>query len=158
MSAELSHRNEQGQAVMVDVGPKPESQRLAIAEASVRMSQAALDAVARHDGPKGDPVQVARIAGIIAAKRTSELIPMCHPLRLTRIDVAVAVESWGVRFEVTVEAMDRTGVEMEALTGASVAALTLYDMLKAVDKAMVIGDVRVLEKRGGRSGHHSVSR
>jgi cyclic pyranopterin phosphate synthase len=140
---------------MVDVGAKPVTERLAIAEGTLRMQQETLDALEAGRTPKGDPLVVARIAGIQAAKRTSELIPLCHPLPLSRIDVDVAVDRSlpGLRVNAAVSVMARTGVEMEALTAVAVALLTAYDMLKAIDRGMSIGEVRLLEKMGGRSGH-----
>jgi cyclic pyranopterin phosphate synthase len=151
---DLTHLDEEGRARMVGVGDKPETARGAIALSRVRLSAQAFERVRDASGAKGDAVQVARIAGIQGAKRTSDLIPLCHPLRITRIDVVARLlpEGPAVEFEVRVEAFDRTGVEMEAMTGASVAALTLYDMVKAVDRAAVIEQVRLVEKWGGRSG------
>ncbi|HAN30813.1 MAG TPA: cyclic pyranopterin monophosphate synthase MoaC [Myxococcales bacterium] len=157
MSSELSHVDASGKAIMVDVSGKSESQRSASAQVCIRMSPDAREALERHQGPKGDPVQVARVAAIMAVKRTAELIPMCHPLRLSEVAVDVHLESWGAKVLVRVQALERTGVEMEALHGASVAALTLFDMLKAVDPTMQIGDLYVLEKRGGRRGHYRAS-
>lgn len=150
MSA-LTHLDAQGQARMVGVGQKAESLRLAIATARVDLSPEALQAV-REGTPKGDALQVARIAGIQAAKKTAELIPLCHPLRLTKIEVTAEILQHSVQLQAIVEALDRTGVEMEALTAVTVAALTLYDMVKAIDKAAVITDIRLVEKRGGKSG------
>jgi len=149
----LTHLDAQGQARMVGVSAKAESHRGAHARASVRLSEAAFLAVRDASGAKGDALQVARLAGIQGAKRTAELIPLCHPLRLTRLDVQATLEAPLVHFDVRVEAVDRTGVEMEAMTGAAVAALTLYDMIKAVDRAACIEAVRLLEKWGGKSGH-----
>ena len=139
---------------MVDVGAKPVTQRVARARASVRMQPAAAAALAAGTGPKGDALAVARIAGIQAAKRAHEWIPLCHPLPLEHAAVAIAVDSDSgrVTIETEVRATARTGVEMEALAAAAAAALAVYDMLKAVDRAMVIEEIRVLEKRGGRSG------
>jgi cyclic pyranopterin monophosphate synthase len=140
----LSHVDEAGRVRMVDVGAKPQSRRRAIATAEVRMAR---ETAARlRDLPKGDALAVAQVAGIMAAKRTSELIPLCHPLPLSVVDVDLAVEDAGVRILATAETTAQTGVEMEALTAAAVAALTVYDMAKAIDKAMVVSDVRVLEK------------
>jgi cyclic pyranopterin phosphate synthase len=139
---------------MVDVGEKEVSQRSARAGAFVRMSPSTLDRLARGDTPKGDVFATVRIAGIGAAKRTADLIPLCHPLPLTRVAIDVSVETDGVRIESEVGCTGRTGVEMEALVAASVAALTLYDMLKSVERGMTIEAVKVLEKRGGRSGHY----
>lgn len=146
----LSHFNEAGQARMVDVSEKPATPRTARAEAFVRMKRAVLEALAGN--PKGDPLEVARIAGILAAKRTAELIPMCHPLPVTHADVQARLEPRGVRLEASVSTTAPTGVEMEALTAAAVAALTVYDMTKALDKSITIERVRLLEKTGGKSG------
>ncbi|GIU73038.1 MAG: cyclic pyranopterin monophosphate synthase accessory protein [Bryobacteraceae bacterium] len=148
----LSHFDEAGQARMVDVSDKPVTGRTARAEAFVRMKAAVLDAL--PDNPKGNPLEVARVAGILAAKRTPELIPMCHPLAITHADVQVRVEARGVRIEASVSTAAQTGVEMEALTAAAVAALTVYDMTKALDKSITIERIRLLEKTGGKSGHY----
>jgi cyclic pyranopterin phosphate synthase len=137
---------------MVDVGDKPETDRAAMAGADIHVSQAALAAVRRGAVKKGDPLQTARLAGIMAAKRTADLIPLCHPLALSHADVEIKATRWGYRLTAVVRTTGRTGVEMEALAAVSVAALTIYDMLKAVDRGMTITNVRVLEKRGGRSG------
>lgn len=139
---------------MVDVGGKPESEREAVAEGWLRMSQAAADALAAGRTPKGDPLLVAQVAGIQAAKRTSELIPLCHALALSQVDVQLELDADvpAVRATATVRVTARTGVEMEALTAVSVALLTVYDMLKAVDRGMRIENIRLLQKRGGRSG------
>ncbi len=150
--AKLTHFDEAGAAHMVDVGAKPETQRLAIARGRITMQRATAKAVSGGKIGKGDVLGVARLAAIQAAKRTSEWIPLCHPLRLTGIDVALDVVADGVEITVTVRAFDRSGVEMEALAAVSAAALTIYDMCKAIDRAMVIGDVRLEEKRGGKSG------
>jgi cyclic pyranopterin phosphate synthase len=147
----LTHLDEHGRAHMVAVGDKAETARRAVAQARVTMSPEALTTV-RNGTKKGDAIQVARIAGILAAKRTHELIPLCHPLRLTQIAVTAEILDDGVLLTGEVAAMDRTGVEMEALTAVTIAALTLYDMIKAVDKAAIIGDVRLIEKSGGKSG------
>lgn len=149
----LSHLDETGAARMVGVGAKPETARGAVAEASVRLSAAGFAAVRDASGPKGDALSVARLAGIQAAKRTADLIPLCHPLRLTGVTVEAELHEPVVQFRAQVEAVDRTGVEMEALVAANVAALTLYDMVKAVDRAAVIETVRLREKWGGKSGH-----
>lgn len=146
----LSHFDEAGQARMVDVSEKPPTARTARAEAFVRMKREVVDALARN--PKGDPLEVARVAGILAAKRTADLIPMCHPLPVTHADVQARLEPRGVRIEAFVSTTAPTGVEMEALTAASVAALTVYDMTKALDKSITIERVRLLEKTGGKSG------
>jgi cyclic pyranopterin phosphate synthase len=143
---------------MVDVSPKEETARLARAEAVVEMSAATVKLLRERRMPKGDPLEVARIAGIQAAKKTSELIPLCHPLALTHVDVSIQVTNAGARIETVVRTRAETGVEMEALTAASVAALTLYDMCKAVEKGISIGPVRLLEKAGGRSGHWKAKR
>jgi len=137
---------------MVDVGAKPETERTAVAEGFVRMSADALRAVRSRRVKKGDPLQTARLAGIMAAKRTSEIIPLCHPLALSHVDVEVQPRPRGYAIRAQVSSVGRTGVEMEALVAVAAAALTLYDMVKAVDRAMVIGPVQLLEKRGGRSG------
>jgi cyclic pyranopterin phosphate synthase len=139
---------------MVDVGDKPVTAREAVARGSIRVSAAARRAVQSGEVQKGDPLQAARIAGIMAAKRTHELIPLCHPLPLTHVSVEVTATPRGFDLEARVRTDARTGVEMEALTAVAVAALTIYDMLKAADRAMRIGDIRLVEKRGGRSGHY----
>ncbi len=149
----LTHLDEQGKARMVDVGGKVETQRVAIASGRITMSPAALAAIRDGTVPKGDVLAAARIAGIMAAKKTAELIPLCHPLALDAVTVDFALENDGLRATVTASLTGRTGVEMEALTAVSVALLTVYDMAKAVDKSMVIGEVRLIEKRGGKSGH-----
>jgi cyclic pyranopterin monophosphate synthase len=142
--AELSHVDESGRVHMVDVGAKPVSRRRAVARATVRMAP---ETAARlRELPKGDALVTAELAGVMAAKRTSELIPLCHPLPLTSIDVRAVVSGNGVEITAAAEATAQTGVEMEALVAASVAALTVYDMAKAVDKEMVVGEVRLVEK------------
>lgn len=143
---------------MVDVGTKPITERIAIAGGVVRMERATLRAVIAGNTPKGDVLAVARVAGIQAAKRTWELIPMCHQLQLSSVKVELSAVAAGIAIEATVRCVDRTGVEMEALTAVSVAALTLYDMLKAIDRAIVIDDVKLLEKRGGKSGDYAAAR
>lgn len=152
----LSHVDERGRVRMVDVASKPETEREAIAEATVQMSAAAVRAIRTKAVKKGDPLQTARLAGILAAKRTADLIPLCHPLALTFVDVDLKPARRGRGYDIRsrVVTKGRTGVEMEALVAATVAALTIYDMLKAVDRAIEIGPVRLLEKRGGRSGHY----
>ena len=141
---ELSHVDESGAVRMVDVGGKPESRRRAVATAEVRMAP---ETAARlRELPKGDALTTAQLAGIMAAKRTSELIPLCHPLPLTHVDVSLEVADRGVAITATAETVAQTGVEMEALVAVSVAALTVYDMAKAIDKQMVVADVRLLEK------------
>ncbi len=152
----LTHLDASGAAHVVDVGAKAETARGAVAVASVVMSGAAFAAVRDATLKKGDAIAVARIAGISAAKRTADLIPLCHPLRISSIAVDIQLDETtsSARIRAKVEAMDRTGVEMEALTAASVAALTMYDMIKAVDRAARIEGLRVVEKWGGRTGHH----
>lgn len=150
----LSHVDASGRVRMVDVGAKPETFRTAVAEGFIRMSAEALRAVRSRRVKKGDPLQTARLAGIMAAKRTSELIPLCHPLALSHVDVELESKPRGYAIRATVSTIGRTGVEMEALVAVAGAALTLYDMVKAVDRAMVIGPVQLVEKRGGRSGHY----
>jgi len=146
----LSHYDAAGSARMVDVSAKPETRRTARAHAFVLIGAAVLKKL--PENPKGNPLEIARIAGIGAAKRTSELIPLCHPLMLTHIDVDVALEKSGVRIIASAATTAQTGVEMEALTAASVAALTVYDMTKALDKSIEIQDLYLLEKTGGKSG------
>lgn len=149
----LSHYDESGRARMVDVSDKVATRREAVASAFVTLSPQVLEALPRN--PKGDPLEVARFAGIQAAKKTSELIPMCHPLPLTFIDVGAALTERGVAITATAATTAGTGVEMEALTAASVAALTIYDMCKALDKGIVIQHVRLESKTGGKSGDHT---
>ena len=151
--SKLTHLDETGAAHMVDVGGKAATQRLARAGGSIRMSAEALEAIRAGDAPKGDVLGTARIAGIMAAKKTAELIPLCHPLALDAVDVTFAFAEGAIHVSATVSLSGKTGVEMEALTAASVALLTVYDMAKALDKGMVIGEIRLLEKRGGKSGH-----
>jgi cyclic pyranopterin phosphate synthase len=139
---------------MVDIGEKSETLREAVAAGEVRMSAAARRAIRLRAVKKGDPLQTARLAGIMAAKRTAELIPLCHSLPLTHVDVDLEPRPRGYRITARVGTIGRTGVEMEALAAVSVAALALYDMLKAVDRSMVVTDIRLVEKRGGRSGHY----
>jgi cyclic pyranopterin phosphate synthase len=146
VTAKFSHLDEEGAARMVDVGGKAIIRRTATAAGSVRMSSETVGLLREKALPKGDALNTARIAGVMAAKRTPDLIPLCHGLNLTSIDLEFIVEDGGVDILATARASDRTGVEMEALTAVSVAALTLYDMCKAVDKRMVIGDIRLLEK------------
>jgi cyclic pyranopterin phosphate synthase len=155
VSERLTHVDEHGAARMVDVGGKPVAARRAVARAVVRMSPATAAAVAAGDAPKGDVLGTARIAGIQAAKRTAELIPLCHPLPLDQVDVEAAVDAEAGTVTLTAEARvtARTGVEMEAMTAASVAALTVYDMVKGLERGVEVAEVRLLEKEGGRSGH-----
>ena len=151
-TGKLSHIDARGRIKMVDVGAKPVTDREAIARGSIAMSKAALKAVRSGAVKKGDPLQAARLAGIMAAKQTSALIPLCHPLPLTAVHVELTPTARGYAIESRVRTSAQTGVEMEALTAVAVAALTIYDMVKAVDKTMVIGDIRLVFKRGGRSG------
>jgi cyclic pyranopterin phosphate synthase len=150
--SDLSHFDSSGSPRMVDVSGKAQTLRTARAHAFVRMSKEVLDGLARN--PKGNPLEVARIAGIMAAKRTSELIPMCHPLPLSHAGVDISIEPGGVRIESAATTAAQTGVEMEALTAAAVAALTVYDMTKGLDKAIEIHEVYLLEKTGGKSGDY----
>ncbi|HEX4011398.1 MAG TPA: cyclic pyranopterin monophosphate synthase MoaC [Solirubrobacteraceae bacterium] len=155
MSGELTHLDAAGRASMVDVGDKPATERRAVARALVRVSPQTAAKLAAGDAPKGDVISVARIAGIQAAKRTSELIPLCHPLALTYVGVEGAIDADAGTIELIAEARTTgpTGVEMEALTAASVAALTVYDMVKGIERGAEIASVTLLEKSGGRSGH-----
>src|SRR5712691_5753457 len=148
----LSHVDARGRVRMVDVGGKPVTEREAIARGSIRMSRAALKIVRSGNVKKGDPLQAARLAGIMAAKQTSALIPLCHPLPLSSVHVELTPTGRGYDIEARVRTNAQTGVEMEALTAVAVAALTVYDMVKAVDKSMVIGEIRLMFKRGGKSG------
>lgn len=152
--SELTHLDEEGHARMVDVGAKADTQREAIARGTVTMQSETLQKIVAGDMPKGDVLAVARIAGIMAAKRAPDIIPLCHPLLLTHVSVELAPAPSGdaVLIEATVRTTGKTGVEMEALTAVSAAALTIYDMCKAVDRAMHITDIRLAQKRGGRSG------
>jgi molybdenum cofactor biosynthesis protein MoaC len=152
-SPKLTHLDEAGAAKMVDIGEKAITPRRALAGARVRMSATAAALVRDHAGPKGDVLATARLAGIMAAKRTSELIPLCHAIALTKVEVRFSIEEKAVAIEVLAEALDRTGVEMEAMVAASVAALTVYDMLKAIERDITVEEVVLLEKEGGRSGH-----
>jgi cyclic pyranopterin monophosphate synthase len=151
----LTHLATGGEAHMVDVSAKSETERVAVAEGRVIMQPATLEVVRKGDAKKGDVLGAARIAGIMAAKRTHELIPLCHPLGITKVDVDLIADPKlpGVRVRATVSVTGRTGVEMEALTAASVACLTIYDMVKAVERGMRIEGIRLIEKRGGKSGH-----
>lgn len=154
-SNRLTHLDAQGQAQMVDVSAKDATVRQATASGAVYMQLATLEAIQSGNAPKGDVVGTARLAGIMAAKQTSSLIPLCHPLPLKKIEVAIEPDSAlpGYRIEATVKTKSETGVEMEALTAVSVAALTLYDMAKALEKSMRISDIQLVEKIGGKSGH-----
>lgn len=150
--SELTHLDAQGKARMVDIGGKAPTRRVAVAGGWIRMTAAALDAIRDGAVPKGDVLAAARIAGIMAAKKTAELIPLCHPLALDAVTVDFAIADGAVEVTASASLDGKTGVEMEALTAASIALLTIYDMAKAIDKGMVIEAVRLLEKRGGKSG------
>lgn len=150
----LSHVGSRGEIQMVDVTGKAVTPREAVARGRITMSREALRQIRSGAVKKGDPLQTARIAGIMAAKRTSEMIPLCHPLPLSHVDVTLRPLRAGYEIEARVRTTAQTGVEMEALSAVAVAALTVYDMIKAVDKGMVIGDLRLVEKQGGRSGHY----
>jgi len=152
MTSKPTHLDDSGAAHMVDVGAKPATERRAVAGGRIAMSADALAAIRSGNAPKGDVLSTARIAGIMAAKRTADLIPLCHPIALTSVTVDFAWEEDGISVRAAAATTGPTGVEMEALTAASAALLTLYDMAKALDRAMVIGDIRLLEKSGGRSG------
>lgn len=149
---ELTHLDEHGHARMVDVGAKAATQRVAIASGRIRMSAQALAAIREGNAPKGDVLAAARIAGIMAAKKTADLIPLCHPLSLDAVTVDFTFEDDGLRATASASLTGKTGVEMEAMTATSIALLTIYDMAKALDKGMVIDGVRLIEKRGGKSG------
>ena len=153
----LSHVDARGRVKMVDVGDKPVARRDAIARGSIAMSNQALRLIRTGAVKKGDPLQTARLAGILAAKQTSALIPLCHPLALSSVNVELTSTRRGYDIEARVRTTGQTGVEMEALTAVAVAALTVYDMVKAVDKTMVIGDIRLMHKSGGRSGIYTRS-
>ena len=155
--SELTHLDDKGQARMVDVGGKAETHRVAIASGRIRMNPAARAAIASGTVPTGDVLATARIAGIMAAKRTGELIPLCHPLGLESVSVDFALQDDGLTATATASLTGRTGVEMEAMTAVSIALLTIYDMAKAIDKGMVIETVHLIEKRGGKSGTWRVS-
>ena len=148
----FSHLDAQGKARMVDVGAKPVTRRLAVAAGRITLAPETIRLLRENRLAKGDALQVARLAGIMAAKRTHELIPLCHPLQLSHVEVEIELQGERAEIRASVRCEGKTGVEMEALTACSVAALTLYDMCKAVDKTMVIGNIRLLRKEGGRSG------
>ena len=152
---ELTHFDSQGQAHMVDVGSKSDTQRTASATGSIHMSPSTLQLILKGDVKKGDVLGIARIAAIQASKRTSDLIPLCHPISLTKVSVEFNIDEKTntVHCTTTAQCVGKTGVEMEALTATSVALLTIYDMLKAAEKGMVISDIKLLEKQGGKSGH-----
>ena len=153
----LSHVDEQGKIRMVDTGGKEISSRRAVASARVLMKSETVAALREHRTPKGDPLETARLAGIMAAKKTAELIPLCHPLPLTHIDVQAQIDDGGIALIAEVSTNAQTGVEMEALTAVSVAALTIYDMCKALDKSIVISDIVLERKTGGKSGDYQRS-
>ena len=152
---DLTHFNRSGEAHMVDVADKAESRRLAVAEGHIEVQPRTLELIRQGGHSKGDVLGVARLAGIMASKRTAELIPLCHPLALTRVEVELTplADASAVHCRASVETVSRTGVEMEALTAVQIALLTIYDMCKAVDRGMTISGVRLIEKQGGRSGH-----
>ena len=154
MTSPLSHLDETGRAHMVDVGNKPDTERVAIAKGEVHMRLDTLELIRQGAMKKGDVLAVAQVAGVMAAKRTSELIPLCHPLPLTQVDVQIELDQDlpGVRITATARTIGKTGVEMEALTAVTVTALTVYDMAKAAEKTMVIQNIRLAEKHGGQSG------
>ncbi len=156
MADRLTHFDDSGQAHMVDVSQKPETARVAVARGAVRMARETFAIMAEGSAAKGDVLGVARLAGIMGAKKCSELIPLCHPLPITRValDLAPDPDLPGVRIEATVKTSGKTGVEMEALTAVTTAALTVYDMLKAVEKGMQITDIRLVMKEGGKSGRY----
>jgi cyclic pyranopterin phosphate synthase len=153
---QLSHLSGRGEAHMVDVSAKPATERVAVAEGRVVMARKTLDIVRKGDAKKGDVLGTARIAGILAAKRTHELIPLCHPLAISQIEIDITPDAKlpGVKVRALVKVAGKTGVEMEALTAVAVACLTIYDMVKAVERGMRIEGIRLIEKRGGRSGHY----
>lgn len=155
---QLSHVDQHGRVSMVDTGAKAITMRRAVASARVLMSSVTVQALRDHQTPKGDPLEAARIAGIMAAKHTAELIPLCHPLPLNHIDVQANIEKDGVSLSAEVATNAQTGVEMEALTAVTVAALTIYDMCKALEKGMTITDVRLESKTGGKSGDYQRQR
>ena len=152
MTAKLTHLNERGEAHIVDIGAKPVTARRAVARAVLEALPATIDAIVGGTLKKGDALAVARIAGIMAAKKTSDLIPLCHPIALNKVEVDIAADGNTLVILATAETSDRTGVEMEAMTAASVAALTLYDMAKGIDRAMRVTAVELMEKSGGKSG------
>jgi cyclic pyranopterin phosphate synthase len=152
---QLSHVDDQGRVRMVDTGNKVSTSRRAVASARVLMTRETVTALREHRTPKGDPLEAARLAGIMAAKRTADLIPLCHPLPLTHVEVQASLEDYGVSLQAEVSTNAQTGVEMEALTAVSIAALTVYDMCKALEKGMAITDIRLESKTGGKSGDYS---
>lgn len=156
MANTLSHFDHNGNAIMVDVSEKQVTSRSALATGKITMNKETFEAIRSGTAKKGDVLGVARVAGIMAVKRTSDLIPMCHPLQITKckVDFELIEEECSVKVSCTTKVNGQTGVEMEALTGASVSLLTIYDMCKAMDKAMVISDIKLMEKQGGKSGHY----
>jgi cyclic pyranopterin phosphate synthase len=152
--SEFTHLDHRGQARMVDVGEKPVTLRRARAQGFIRMSPSVLESIHTHQLAKGDPLGAARLSGIMAAKQTSQWIPLCHNIPLDHVAMTFSPSSDGIRIEAEVSATARTGVEMEALSAVAAAALTIYDMCKAVDRDMIIGEISLLEKEGGRSGHY----
>ena len=152
MTAKLTHLNERGEAHIVDIGGKAVTARRAVARAVLEAEPATIEAIAGGTLKKGDALAVARIAGIMAAKKTSDLIPLCHPIALSKVEIDIAAEGTTLVILATAETSDRTGVEMEAMTAASVAALTLYDMAKGIDRLMRVTAIELLEKSGGKSG------
>ena len=153
--SKLTHFDSEGQAHMVDIGGKNDTERVAIATGSIRMTTSTLQLILEGNAKKGDVLGVARIAGIQASKRTSELIPLCHPINLSKVSIEFSIDekSCAVHCTTTAQCTGKTGVEMEALTATSIALLTIYDMTKSVDRGMVIGEIKLLEKQGGKSGH-----
>jgi cyclic pyranopterin phosphate synthase len=160
VARKLTHLGKSGEARMVDVSAKPQTERVAVAEGRVEMSKSTLELVLSGDAKKGDVLGAARIAGIMAAKRTHELIPLCHPLALSKVAVDITPDPTlpGLRVQATAKLTGQTGVEMEALTAVSVACLTIYDMVKAVERGMRIEGIRLIEKQGGKSGHYRAKR
>ena len=154
LANKLTHLGKSGEARMVDVSAKAATDRIAVAEGRVVMAKKTLDLVLKGNAKKGDVLGAARLAGIMAAKRTHELIPLCHPLALSKVEIDIAPERGGLKVRSTVKVKGPTGVEMEALTAVSVACLTIYDMVKAVERGMRIEGIRLIEKRGGKSGHY----
>ena len=153
--SDLTHFNEQGEAHMVDVGEKDQTHRVAVCEGTISMEAATLEKILHGDHKKGDVLGIARIAGIMASKRTADLIPLCHPLMLSHVDIEFKpnTDTNSIYCTCRVETRGQTGVEMEALTAIQVALLTIYDMCKAVDRGMTMGNIRLIEKKGGKSGH-----
>lgn len=149
----LSHYDGSGRVTMVDVGDKPVTSRTAVASCKVLLSPETIASIRENSTPKGDPLEIARIAGIMAAKKTPELIPLCHQINLSKADVTAEITDYGIRLEATAKTASQTGVEMEALTAVTIAALTIYDMCKAVQKDIAITDVRLESKTGGKSDH-----